>query len=189
MTAPEGSAKEGGLRWQRLSVGMRKVLEHKLEGLYGQKGDGAAFDSLQVDKQQSLLIFARRFQELDLWSAVRRVENVYGQGGVGMNFAAWPALKSKLSRDKIFTTRFANHHDASGGFIERGRGRASLHILFVEDGEHRWAAHFDLYNPRAWLLNTWRHLLYEKFCGVTPDWRAISDELWDKRDRLLGNFT
>lgn len=184
MTAPERSAEESRLRWRRLPVETREALEYRLEGLYGHQQDEAAFDSLQVDKQQSLLLVARRFQELGLWSAVRRVENVYGRGGVGMNFAARPALKSKLSRDKNFTTRFAGHHDTSGGFIERGRARASLHILFVENGERRWAAHFDLYNPWAWPLNTWRHLLYEKICGVTPDWRAISDELWDKRDRL-----
>ena len=184
MTAPEGSAEESRLRWRRLPVETRQALEYRLEGLYGHRQDEAAFDSLQVDKQQSLLLVARRFQELGLWSDVRRVENVYGQGGVGMNFAARPALKSKLSRDKKFTTRFAGHHDTSGGFIERRRRRASLHILFVGNGERRWAAHFDLYNPWAGPLNTWRHLLYEKICGVTPDWRAISDELRDKRDRL-----
>ncbi len=184
MIAPEGSSGASRLRWRRLPVEMRRALEHRLEGLYGHRQDEAAFDSLQVDKQQSLLLVARRFQELGLWGDVRRVENVYGLGGVGMDFAARPALKTKLSRDKNFTTRFAGHHNTSGGFIERRRRRASLHILFVENGECRWAAHFDLYNPLAWPLNTWRHLLYEKICGITPDWRAIGDELWNKRDRL-----
>ena len=65
---------------------MRVELQQKLAGLYGRGGDAEAFDALELDKQQSLLIFVRRLNHLQLWSVVRRVENVYGTGGVGMNF-------------------------------------------------------------------------------------------------------
>jgi hypothetical protein len=166
------------LRWQGLSPRTREAFEGRLEGLYGQPSDEGAFDALAVDKQQALLIIARRFYELDLWSIVRRIENVYGEGGVGMNFVPWPVLKSTLEQRKDFTQRFARHRDTSGGFLETGVGRASLHVLYVDGETRRWAAHFDLYNPWASPLNAWRHLLNEKLRGYRPDWRAIGDSLW-----------
>jgi hypothetical protein len=166
------------LRWQELPPRTREALEHRLEGLYGQPSDESAFDALAVDKQQALLIIARRFYELDLWATVRLVENVYGEGGVGMNFVPWPVLKSTLEGRKDFTQRFAKHKDTDGGFLETGVGRASLHILYVDGETRKWAAHFDLYNPWASPLNAWRHLLNEKLRGYTPDWRAIGDSLW-----------
>jgi hypothetical protein len=169
------------LRWRELSPRTREAFERKLEGLYGQPTDESAFDALAIDKQQALLIIARRFYELDLWSAVRRIENVYGEGGVGMNFVPWPLLKSTLERRTDFTQRFARHSDTSGGFLETGVGRASLHVLYVDGETRRWAAHFDLYNPWASPLNAWRHLLNEKLRGYTPDWRAIGDSLWGSR--------
>lgn len=180
------------LNWRDLSEETREGLGRKLEGLYGQGSDQNAFDALATDKQQALLILFRRLQELKLWHAVRRVENVYGMGGVGMDFAAWPLILSTLRRRSDFTRRFANHHDTTGGFIERGTGspRASLHILYVEqeNGARRWAAHFDLHHPWASPRSAWRHFVHEKLKGLTPDWRVISASLWsspgDSRPRI-----
>jgi hypothetical protein len=162
------------LRWRELGPAVQDALQRKLEGLYGHERDEDAFDSLSVDKQQALLMLARRFTSLDLWTAVRRIRNVYGEGGVGMNFTAWPLLYSTLARHRRFTSRFASHGDTTGGFIERGRGRAALHVLYLDDeGERRWAAHFDLYNPWSSPVNAWRHLVYEKLRGYRPDWRTV----------------
>ncbi|MGA9996435.1 MAG: hypothetical protein WBP93_13535 [Pyrinomonadaceae bacterium] len=173
------------LNWPGLPEEMRRALNRKLEGLYGHARDEDAFNSLAVDKQQALLILARRFQELGLWDLVHRITNVYGEGGVGMNFEAWPMVASKLESRSDFTSRFANHKDTTKGYIERGVGRASLHILYVEDKDknRNWAAHFDLYNPWASPMNAWRHLLHEKFQHYTPDWRAISASIWKTGDR------
>lgn len=166
------------LKWRELSPATRRALAGRLVGLYERRADHSAFDELPVDKQQSLLILLRRFRELKLWETVRRVENVYGLGGVGMNFAVWPFIKSTLERRGDFTAWFARHSDTDGGWIERGVGRASLHVLYVEKEERQWAAHFDLYNPWASPVNAWRHLLNEKFRHYTPDWRAISSSIW-----------
>lgn len=166
------------LTWRELSVETRTALAGRLKGLYGRETDESAFDALALDKQQALLILLRRFGELRLWQTVRRVENVYGEGGVGMNFAVWPCIKSTLERSRIFTAWFASHGDTTGGYIERGVGRASLHVLYVDNGERKWAAHFDLYNPWASPANAWRHLVHEKLRHYRPDWRAIISSLW-----------
>jgi hypothetical protein len=176
------------LSWQELPGDTREALNRKLEGLYGNARDEDAFNALGVDKQRALLILTRRFIELNLWTAVRRVENVYGEGGVGMNFDAWPLLLSTLERRSDFTSRFANHGDTTGGFIERGVGRASLHVLYVDKEKRQWAAHFDLYNPWASPVNAWRHLLNEKIRGYTPDWRAISASIWGESGALFDAF-
>ncbi|HEY0386342.1 MAG TPA: hypothetical protein VGC64_10040, partial [Pyrinomonadaceae bacterium] len=148
MNSPAPPVMAAPLLWRELSDATRAKLDQRLLGLYGRETDESAFDGLSLDKQQSLLILLRRFSELGLWEAVRRVENVYGVGGVGMNFAVWPFIKSTLARRRDFTTWFARHHDTTGGWIERGVGRASLHVLYVDAGDERkWAAHFDLYNP------------------------------------------
>lgn len=160
-------------RWQELSSEVREQLERKLDGLDGARSSEEAFDNLVVDKQQALLLLMNRLQDLKLWDSVRRVENVYGRGGVGMNFSAWPELAAKLRERKDFTTRFARHRDSAGGFLERHRTRASLHFLYRDEGERLWAVHFDLYNPWSSTGNALRHLLYEKLRGLTPDWRAI----------------
>jgi hypothetical protein len=165
---------ERALSWRELSATHRSALERRLEGLCGGANDEAAFDALPVDKQQALLILVRRLLDLKLWDAVRRVENVYGEGGVGMNFIAWPYLKSTLERSGNFTTWFAAHEHTTHGFIERGRARASLHLLRAGAG---WEAHFDLYNPWSSPLNAWRHLLHEKIRRETPDWRVIGASL------------
>jgi hypothetical protein len=167
------------LAWRELSAKTRCALTGRLIGLYERQTDESAFDALALDKQQALLILLRRFHELKLWESVRRVENVYGTGGVGMNFAVWPFIKSTLERRRDFTSWFARHRNTTGGWIERGSGLGSLHVLYVDDGRARqWAAHFDLYNPWASPMNAWRHLLNEKFRHYTPDWRAISSSLW-----------
>ncbi|HEY0545942.1 MAG TPA: hypothetical protein VGC91_11240 [Pyrinomonadaceae bacterium] len=161
--------------WSDLREETRLALARKLEGLYGHERDETAFDFLALDKQQALLLLMRRLSELRLWEAVRRIENVYGLGGVGMSFTAWPVLLSSLQRHDNFTTLFANHKDNARGFLERGRPCASLHFLY---GDARsWAVHFDLYNPWASPLNAWRHLLHEKIRGETPDWKAIKKAL------------
>ncbi len=163
--------------WQELTAETRLILARKLEGLYGQERDEAAFDYLVEDKQQALLILMRRLQQLDLWEAVHRIENVYGIGGVGMSFKAWPQLLGQLRGRGDFTTLFANHPGNTGGFLERGRTRASLHFLYIDGDVRKWAVHFDLYNPWASPLNAWRHLLHEKIRGETPGWKAISEAL------------
>lgn len=162
------------LRWQKLPCGVRDALEGKLKRLYGARRDEEAFDSLGVDKQQALLLLTHRLMDLSLWEAVRSVENVYGTGGVGMNFRAWPGLVSELRRRRDFTTLFAGHRGNAGGFLERGRARASLHFLYRDEGEERlWAAHFDLYNPWSSVMGALLHLLYERIRGETPGWREI----------------
>ncbi len=177
--APQLATRERVLSWQELSADTRLALAGRLVGLYERPTDESAFDALALDKQQALLILSRRFRELKLWEAVRRIGNVYGEGGVGMNFTVWPVIKSTLEGREGFTSWFARHRNTDGGWIERGVGRASLHVLYVDEGtERKWAANFDLYNPWASPMNAWRHLLHEKFRHYTPDWRAISSSLW-----------
>lgn len=175
------------LTWHELSAEAREALEGKLLGLYGAARDEEAFDNLTVDKQQALLLLAHRLGELGLWRVVRRVENVYGTGGVGMNFSAWPELAQALHSRKDFTTRFARHKDNAGGFLERRVIHASLHFLYTDSGARRWAAHFDLYNPWSSPVNALRHLFYEKLKGHRPDWRAVRKLLLaSMRGKALG---
>lgn len=163
--------------WRDLTENERDALARKLEGLYGGGSSESVFDSLVVDKQQALLILMRRLVVLELWSAVRRIENLYGTGGVGMSFQAWPFIKSSLERRRDLTTWWARHRNTSIGFIERGTNRASLHILCDEGQADNWEAHFDLYNPWASPMNAWRHLLHEKIRHETPDWRVVGRAL------------
>jgi hypothetical protein len=175
MSSPEAVP----LKWRELSAEIRAALDRRLEGFYGGTHDATVFESLTLDKQQALLILARRLRELKLWEAVRRITNLWGTGGVGMHFLAWPFLESTLKRRGNFSTWFATHRDTTLGFIERGTGRrASLHLLYADGGESRgWEAHFDLYNPWASPLNAWRHLAHEKIRRETPDWRIIGASL------------
>lgn len=166
-----------GSRWHELPESVRRALNRKLEGLYGGRDDEAVFDSLAVDKQQALLILVRRFRALKLWDTVRRIENLWGEGGVGMDFVAWPLIRSSLDRRAEFTKWFARHRGTSGGFVERRAGRASLHILYRDGGPRRWEAHFDLYNPWTSPRNAWRHLLHEKLRKETPNWQLIGAAL------------
>ncbi|MFN2453779.1 MAG: hypothetical protein ABR577_06115 [Pyrinomonadaceae bacterium] len=176
MTLARNDAEQ--LIWRELSRQTRAMLEGKLRGLYEHDSDDSAFDALALDKQQTLLLFAHRLVALNLWNALRRIDNVYGEGGVGLNFIAQPDLESTLRRRRDFTTMFAAHKDATGGFFERKQSRASLHFLYVGTGrERRWSVHFDLYSPLAFPHGTWRHWLHEKVRGETPDWRLIAQVL------------
>ncbi|HEX8708586.1 MAG TPA: hypothetical protein VF723_10125 [Pyrinomonadaceae bacterium] len=174
-----------GLSWQTLAPPVRQLLEGRLEGLYAAQTDREAFDALAIDKQQALLIFAGRLLELGLWAGVRRIENVYGTGGVGMAFTARPFLRRALAESRDFSGRFARHRATAGGFVERRRGRASLHLLYVDEGASRWTAHFDLYNPRVSARNAWLHLLHEKVGGRRPGWQAIGVALGYVRESLV----
>lgn len=176
------------LCWHELSLNARAVLDGKLRGLYEHSADDSAFDALRVDKQQSLLIFARRLTELNLWDSIKRIENVYGAGGVGINFSAWPLLETMLRRRADFTAILAAHKDASAGFLERGRTLASLHFLRAarqpepnnlrqKGSVNFWSAHFDLHSPLAFPFGMWKHLLHEKLRSVTPDWHRIKHAL------------
>ncbi|HVF86891.1 MAG TPA: hypothetical protein VM866_04845 [Pyrinomonadaceae bacterium] len=166
------------LTWRQLPPDVRVDLQQKLIGLYGRGADAEAFDALELDKQQSLLIFVRRLNHLQLWSVVRRVENVYGTGGVGMNFISWPSISAALSGRRDFTKLFAKHRGSLKGFRERRRESAALHFLCEDDRrEYRWSVHFDLHNPLSSPSSAWRHLTQEKLRAMSPGWRTIRDKL------------
>jgi hypothetical protein len=161
------------LRWCELSAAVREALTGKLVGLWGAVSDEAAFDSLTEDKQQALLLVFSRMQAKDLWHLVRSVDNVYGEGGVGIGFSAWPLIQTTLSRRKDFTRRFANHKDTSGGFYEKGRADAVLHFLFQEGTPRKWFVHFDLHSPVHSFASAGKHLRYEFLGKICPDWKMI----------------
>src|SRR5689334_8262536 len=97
------------LRWRELTEESRAALDRRLEGMYEGGAFEAVFDSLAVDKQRALLFLMRRLSALELWVMVRRIENLYGAGGVGMSFKAWPFIRSTLERRSDFTSWFARH--------------------------------------------------------------------------------
>jgi hypothetical protein len=159
--------------WNDLSEGTRETLTGKLSGLWGAPSDEAAFNGLAIDKQQTLLIMAARLKAKDLWQVIRKIENVYGEGGVGLAFDAWPIVESTLRTRKDFTSFLANHKDTTAGFYEKGRADAVLHFLFVEGVPRKWYVHFDLYSPVYSPLSALKHLRYEFIGKLTPDWRMI----------------
>jgi len=159
--------------WQDLAEEMREALTGKLSGLWGAASDEEAFNGCAVDKQQALLIMAARLQAKRLWHVIRKIDNVYGQGGVGLGFSAWPVVESTLRARKDFTRFLANHKDTTGGFYEKGRADAVLHFLYVEGIPRKWYVHFDLYSPVHSPLSAFRHLRYEFIGKLTPDWRII----------------
>jgi len=161
------------LCWRQLRGDIRWDLTGKLAGLWGAPSDEDAFDSLGIDKQQALLLIFQRMRARKLWDAVRKVDNVYGEGGVGIGFTAWPRLQSRLLRSRDFTRLFANHKDTTGGFYEKGRGEAVLHFLFQEGEPRSWYVHFDLYSPVHSVRSAAQHLRYEVIANVRPDWRMI----------------
>src|SRR5687768_8744696 len=110
--------------WKELSGTLREALTGKLSGLWGAATDEEAFNACAVDKQQTLIIMATRLQAKNLWHVIRKIDNVYGEGGVGLGFSAWPLIESTLRGRKDFTRLFANHKDTTGGFYEKGRGDA-----------------------------------------------------------------
>jgi len=165
------------LRWATLPPKTRELLRGKLAGLWDAPTDAAAFDSWAPDKQQALLLLLHRLCAKDLWDLVKRVKNVYGEGGVGIEFEAWPKIESTLSQRRDFTRRFANHKDTSGGFYERDRQTAVLHFLFQEGEPRRWYVHFDLYSPVHSPRSAWQHLRHEYLGKLKPDWRTITKHL------------
>jgi len=163
------------LVWENLSFDLRELLKGKLVELWGAPSDAEAFDSLAVDKQQALLLLLQRINAKGLWHAVQRIENVYGEGGVGVGFKAWPMIQTALSRRSDFTRLFARHHDTAAGFYERGRADAVLHFMFKEGNPRRWYVHFDLYSPVYSVASLSRHIRIEVLGKVRPDWRMIRD--------------
>ena len=165
------------LTWTTLSAATRELLQGKLAGLWGAATDGDAFDSWALDKKQAMLLLLDRLEAKDLWHLVKRVTNVYGEGGVGIEFEASPRIHSTLSARRDFTTRFANHPDTSGGFYEKNRGTAVLHFLFQDGEPRRWYVHFDLYSPVHSPGSVWKHLRHEYLGKTKPDWRMIAKHL------------
>ncbi|HLO00256.1 MAG TPA: hypothetical protein VK208_17485 [Pyrinomonadaceae bacterium] len=165
------------LLWESLVAETREALSGKLSGLWGAESDAAAFNGCAVDKQQTLLILLSRLRAKALWHVINKIDNVYGEGGVGIGFSAWPFIESTLQRRKDFTRLFANHKDTSGGFYEKGRGEAVLHFLYVEGKPRKWYVHFDLYSPVHSPASAIKHLRYEFLGKLTPDWRMIQSAL------------
>src|ERR1044072_3514466 len=99
------------LQWADLTLETKELLKRKLEGLWGAETDEAAFNSWAIDKKYALLLLLKRIRAKNLWHLVKRIENVYGEGGVGLQFEAWPMIESPLSRGDDFTRTFANHKE------------------------------------------------------------------------------
>ena len=160
---------------ETVMLSMPPEFRGKLEGLYGWGADEEVYATLSLDKRAALGLLAQRLLELDLWRAVGRIVNVYGVGGVGMYFAATIDLDAELRARRDFTGRFARHRDNTGGFIEKGRRRASLHFLYLDPpgGRREWHVHLDLYGPMGSFLSAAQHLYYERWRKFRPDWRLM----------------
>lgn len=165
------------LPWKDLSGDHREAFSGKLVGLWGAPADDEAFDRLSVDGQQALFLILSRLGAKDLWQLVKKVTKVWGKGGVGFEFTAWPMIESTLSRRKDFTRLFANHRNTDGGFYEKGRARSVMHFLCVDRNPREWSFHFDLYNPLHSPVSAWKHIRHEVFNEVKPDWRMIQQGL------------
>lgn len=164
------------LNWVDLSLAKRHALDSKLNGLYGAPNVPAAFNSLAPDKQQALLLVLKRFSAHGLWQHIEYIDNVFGEGGVGINFTAWPSFHEALRWHKEFSTRFAKRPGNDGGFRERRPRFGGLHILFKGKGEERrWDAHFDMFNPLFSPANTARHVWNEVLNSRAPNWRMVRD--------------
>jgi len=168
---------DNALNWGTLARETRELLSGKLVGIWGAPSDEAAFDSWPLDKKRALLLLAERLNEKGLWHLVKQVTNVYGEGGVGIQFIAWPMIESTLKRRSDFTRRFANHKDTSGGFYEKTREDAVLHFLFQEGEPRQWYVHFDLYSPVHSVTSALKHLRHEFIGGLKPDWQMIAKSL------------
>ncbi|MGH9933461.1 MAG: hypothetical protein ACREA9_30120 [Pyrinomonadaceae bacterium] len=173
----EPNSKAEKISWKDLPADVREALTGKLNGLWGAVSDEAAFNNCPVDKQQTLLIVVSRLGAKGLWHVIKKIDNVYGEGGVGIGFSAWPLILSTLRGRKDFTRFMANHKGTSGGFYEKGRSSAVLHFIY-EDGEPRkWYVHFDLYSPVHSPASALKHLRHEFLGKLTPDWRMIQERL------------
>ena len=173
----DSTSDETRLRWSDLSNEVRNALAGKLSGLWGATGEEEAFNSLSVDKQQALLLILSRFVAKGLWQGVQKITNLYGEGGVGIEFTAWPTMQSTLSRRKDFTQLLAKHSDTKGAFYEKGRAEAALHLLYVEETPRKWYVHFDLYSPIHSPSSALKHFRHEYLGKVRPDWRVIKQRL------------
>jgi hypothetical protein len=167
----------GRLRWSDLSDAQQEALRSKLSGLWDTETDKDAFEALAVDKQQALLLILSRLRAKGLWDVVRKITNLYGEAGVGIEFIPWPVIESKLTRRKDFTRRLATHRNTSGGFYEKGRADAALHFLYVDETSRQWHLHFDLYSPVHSASSALKHLRHELIGKVRPDWRIIQQRL------------
>lgn len=174
---PDAEPLDASLTWSTLPAETQELLAGKLAGLWDAPTDAAAFDSWPLDKKRALLLLLDRLHAKGLWDLVKRVTNVYGEGGVGLEFEAWPKIKSTLSSRCDFTHRFASHNDTSGGFYEKDRDTAILHFLFQEGEPRRWYVHFDLYSPVHSPGSAFRHLRHEYLGKTKPDWRTIAKHL------------
>ena len=163
--------------WQKLSDESREALTGKLAGLWGATSDEAAFNGCAFDKQQTLLIMVARLEAKALWHIIKKIDNVYGEGGVGLAFSAWPVIESTLSTRKDFTRFLAKRKNTTGGFYEKGRAEAALHILYVQGLPQRCYVHFDLFSPVYSPLSFFKHWRYEVIGKLTPDWRMIQQRL------------
>jgi hypothetical protein len=168
---------ENRLWWEQLSDELRADLIDKLSGLWDTISEEEVFNSLSVDKQLALVLILSRLRAKSLWQLVRKITNLYGKGGVGIEFTAWPMIESTLSQRTDFTRRFANHRDTSGGFYEKGRDEATLHFLQSEAQSAKWYVHFDLYSPVNSSGSALKHLRHEFLGKVRPDWRMIHERL------------
>ena len=179
-------AEAAPILWQDIPAASRADLTGRLSGLWGAVSDEAAFNSFAVDKQQALLIMLNRLREKRLWQVIRRIENVYGEGGVGMQFSAWPFILSTLNARNDFTRIFANHQDTTRGYYEKGRSDAVLHFLYVAGQPQKWYVHFDLYSPVYSLVSLLKHVRYEFVGKLTPDWRMIQKLLRARSGSTIG---
>jgi len=159
--------------WEDLPIETRELLSGKLAGLWGGGNDEQVFNGLSMDKKFALLLILRRMHKKAIWNVVKRIRNVYGEGGVGIDFEAWPFIQSTLLRHSDFTKLFANHKDTSGGFYEKGRAEAVLHFLYQEGNPRRWYVHFDLYSPVHSLSSAVKHFRLEYLGKLKPDFRMI----------------
>jgi hypothetical protein len=165
------------LQWSDVLSDLRASLTGRLVGLWDAVSDESAFNSLTVDKQQALFLLEERLKAKGLWHVVKKIENVYGEGGVGIGFVAEFNTRSTLEEHKDFTRFMANHKDTTGGFYEKGRADAVLHFLYVEGNPQKWYVHFDLYSPVHSLSSAIKHFRYEFIGKLTPDWRMIQERL------------
>ena len=172
-----GESRSTSPTWAELPAKTRELLKGRLAGLWGALTDAEAFDSWPLDKKQGMLLLLQRLESKGLWHLVRRVTNVYGEGGVGIQFEAWPMIESTLSRRGDFTRLMANHKDTAGGFYETRRSEVILHFLFQEGESRRWYVHVDLYSPVHSPASALKHFRYEFLGKVKPDWRMIARHL------------
>lgn len=168
------------LFWRDLSDDLREALTGKLSGLWGAVSDEAAFEGLAVDKQQALLLVLSRLRAKRLWQVIDKIDNVYGEGGVGIGFTAAPLILTTLRDRRDFTRLLAKHKGTAGAFYEKGRASAVLHFICQDEGVQKWYLHFDLYSPVHSPVSALKHLRHEFLGKLTPDWRMIQDCLHDE---------